>query len=138
MKGLKRILCIITALAIAMAVFGCAKKEVTTKPSSSENISVTVNIDGSEGEDKAISASMAVDLTSGSTAYDALKVVCDANKLEITGDPSYVKTIGGLGEGSFGATACGWMYDINGEFPTSSANECVLNDGDILTWAFVK
>lgn len=141
MKGLKFFACLLATVAIATVVFGCAKKETTqeTVPAQETgSIEVTITIDGTAGEDDAIFCQGKRKLPADSTAYDALKVLCDDEDYEITGDPSYVKTIGGLGEGSFGTTPCGWMYTINGEYPVTAANECVLSDGDELLWEFAK
>lgn len=149
MKKRRVLVCLFAAVALATAVFGCTKKGVSVKAESvdaaaqmgedaAESLNVTVSIDGSKGEDKAISLKGQAQLAEGSSAFDALKMICDANDLEITGDPSYVETIGGLGEGSFGAVPCGWMFSVNGEYPNSSAEDCVLNDGDELIWEFVK
>jgi len=144
MKVLKVFVCLLTAVALAMAVFGCAKvapkkaEPVATTAQAAEEIVVNVVIDGSNGEDKAISCEKKLTLSSGVTAYDALKKLCDEEGYEITGNPSYVKTIGGLGEGSFGATPCGWMFSVDGKYPSEAANESKLEDGSKLVWEFIK
>ena len=162
MKLRKVFICLCAAVAFATAVSGCTrvgtKKEATketvteavteaatqetivqnTSEQEPETIEIKVVIDGSQGEDKAISCSANVGLPSGATAYDALKNLCDSEDMEITGDPSYIKTIGGLGDGSFGAAPCGWMFSVNGEYPPSSADETVLEDGDEVIWEFAK
>jgi len=144
MKARKVMICLLTAVALATAVFGCTKVEpkkaepVETTAQASEKVEVEIIIDGSKGGDKAISCSGKLELTSGSTAYDALKKLCDSEGYEITGDPSYVKTIGGLGEGSFGATPCGWMFSVDGEYGSDPADKCILEDGNTVNWEFVK
>jgi len=144
MKARKVLVCLLTAVALAVAVFGCAKvatKEaapVETTAQATEKIVVNVVIDGSKGEDKSVSCEKELTLSSGMTAYDALKELCDEEGYEITGDPSYVKTIGGLGEGSFGTAPCGWMFSVDGEYPSVAANELKLEDGSKLVWEFIK
>jgi len=144
MKVEKVLVCLLTAVALSMAVFGCGKSETQkAEPASAtaqaqEEIVVSVVIDGSKGDDKAISCNGDITVSKDATAYDALKVLCDKNGLEITGEPSYVKTIGGLGEGSFGAAPCGWMFTIDGEYPTVAADKCTLEDGNKVIWEFTK
>lgn len=65
------------------------------------------------------------------TAYDALV----ATGVQVDGSPSYVTSIGGIGEGEIGASS-GWMYEVNGETPMVAANECVLQDGDLVRWYY--
>ena len=177
MKVTKVLLCLLTAVALAAAVFGCgrtgpkeaqAAAEVKAAPESTavsgddaakaaaaadsklqeseasadlkkqDIITITIMIDGSDGGDKAIECSGKEELPAGSTAYDALKAICDCNEYAITGDSSYVKTIGGLGEGSFGAKPCGWMFMVDNEYPVVPADECELKDGSTVTWVFMK
>ena len=144
MKVRKVLLCLVAAVALAAAVFGCTKvqtqkaESVDTTAQASEKIVVNIVIDGSKGEDKAVNAEGQMKISSGATAYDALKNFCDANGYEITGDPSYVKTIDGLGEGSFGAAPCGWMVSIDGEYPSQAVNNIILKDGNEIIWEFVK
>ena len=144
MKGLKKFVCLVAAVALATAVFGCGKAETKKEAETTqainvaEQVSVKVTIDGSKGEDKAISCEETLELQGGSTVYDALAALCDKNGFEITGEPSYIKTIGGLGEGSFGSTACGWMFTVNGNYSTDTADVCQLNDGDDIVWTFMK
>ncbi len=144
MKVIKVLLCLMTAVALTAAVFGCTKTEtvkdktVNTTQQESETIAVKVIIDGSKGEDKAISAEAQLEMTSGSTAYDALKQLCDSKGYEITGDSSYVKSIGGLGEGSLGSVPCGWMFIIDGNYPTKAADQMILENGNEVVWEFAK
>lgn len=144
MKAKKVLLYLVAAVALSVAVFGCTKREsqmaetVDTTTQESEKIVVNIVIDGSKGEDKAINAKGQLKLSAGSTAYDALKELCASQGYEITGDPSYVKTVGGLGEGSFGTAPCGWMFRIDGNYSVEPADKAVLEDGNEIIWEFAK
>ena len=138
MKTLKKILCLLAAVAIAMAVLGCGKKEQAQPTASGKDITVQLSIDGSAGNEKYdVNFSGKTSVPEGATAYDALKAVCDSNGFEIEGEPSYVTGIGGLGEGSFGSN-CGWMYMVNGDYAFCSADEYALSAGDDVVWIFMK
>ena len=140
----KGLLCLLTAVALTAAVFGCGKRQsqsagtAESVTQASETIVVSIEIDGSGGEDRAISAEGRLKLSDGSTVYDALQRLCETRGYTITGEPSYVKTIGGLGEGSFGAVPCGWMFSVGGNYPPEPADKYILKDGDKVLWEFVK
>lgn len=140
----KGLLCLLAAVALSTAVFGCTKTQTkATEPADTtiqapEKIVVNIAIDGSKGEEKAINAKGQLELTSDATAYDALIQLCDNEGYGITGDSSYVKTIGGLGEGSFGVLPCGWMYSVDGNYPPKPAGEYILKDKNEVIWEFVK
>ncbi len=76
-----------------------------------------------------------VSLPDGATAFDAL--VAAAKPLKLTVDHSssltgtYIVGIGGLYEFDFGAQS-GWLYEVNGESPSSAASACALSDGDVV------
>ena len=144
MKVGKILVCLTAAVALSMAVFGCTKVQikkaepVNSAAQESDKIVVNVVIDGSQGEDKAVSAKGQIEINVGDTVYDALKKFCDSQGYEITGDSSYIKAIGGLGEGSFGADPCGWMFSIDGEYAWDPADEATLEDGNEVVLEFVK
>ncbi len=74
---------------------------------------------------------MAVD--AGTTALAALQATGLDVKVEDSQYGPYVTAIGDtVAEGN-----SGWTYTVNGESPTVSANETVLNEGDQLVWQFV-
>ncbi len=70
-----------------------------------------------------------ITLTDGMTAYDVLKQACEGRGIEITGSSSYVSGINGLSEFSCGPLS-GWMYSVNGEFPTVPMNEYIVGEND--------
>lgn len=80
---------------------------------------------------KDYSYAMAVSPDLYATAYDALV----ATGVQVGGSPSYVTSIGDIGEGKIGASS-GWMYEVNGETPMVAANEYILQDGDLVRWYY--
>ncbi|MDO4938578.1 MAG: DUF4430 domain-containing protein [Lachnospiraceae bacterium] len=142
MKKLKRLICIFTAVALAMAVLGCGKKTAEAEPESRESgipISVTVNIDGSAADEEgfSIGGSEKVEIFEGDSALDALIAAGKNLGYEIRWNDDYVTYIGDLGEKSCGP-ASGWMYDVNGEMPSESIVKYIVNDGDTVTFSFWK
>lgn len=143
MKGkLKRLLCLIAAVAIAMAVLGCSQKTAEAIPadkSSGSPISVNVSIDGSaaEADGFKIGGSMDVQLTDGDSALDALISAADALGYEVKCKGDYVTHIGDLGEKSCGPNS-GWMFDVNGDMPNESSEKFIVKDGDKVTFTFWK
>ena len=142
MKAKKVLLCLIAAVALTTAVFGCTKMQ-TQKAEPEENsgvkISVTVNIDGSaaEADGFKVGGSKETELTEGSSALDALNAAAKDMGFEVKCSGDYVTHIGDLGEKSCGPNS-GWMYDVNGEMPNESAVKYIVKDGDTVTFTFWK
>lgn len=95
-------------------------------------VSVTVSSSDVGG---GVSASTTVEFEPGATAYDALcatglSVNASASPLGI-----YVHAVGGLAEFEHGGES-GWKYYVNGEELSYSCGNCVLNDGDVVLWAY--
>lgn len=141
MKKLKKLLCFIAAVAIAMAVLGCGKKTAEAEPEKNSGvmISVTVSIDGSaaEADGFKVSGSKKAEIEEGSSALDALESAADTLGYEVKCKGDYVTHIGDLGEKSCGPNS-GWMYDVNGEMPNESAAKYIVKDGDTVTFTFWK
>lgn len=77
----------------------------------------------------------------GTTVYELLKQVCaeeDLN-LDVKGNTAYgsayVKEIHYLSEFDFGELS-GWMYLVNGEFPSVGCGEYELHDQDEVRWVY--
>lgn len=74
-------------------------------------------------------------LEKGATVYDLLQssgLDVDA-KSSITG--MYVTAIQGLREKACGAGS-GWLYIVNGVFPSKSCGKYELQDGDVVSWRY--
>ncbi len=82
-----------------------------------------------------------VKFTEGDTAFDLLKSVCKSNgiNLEYSYTPAYHSTyiegIADLYEFDCGELS-GWMYSVNGTFPSYASSEYVLENGDIVEWRY--
>lgn len=147
---------VLAAMLACSALFGCAapassSSAASAEPSSSQAASsasaqardeatieatVEFDLDLLEGTAEAegiapFRGPMAFELQEGATAYDALA----ATGVEIDGSPSFVSGINGAGEGLAGS-ASGWMYMVNDEVPSVSADQYVLEDGDQVVWYY--
>lgn len=74
-----------------------------------------------------------VELEAGATALDALYAT---GLVVATADSeygSYVTSISSLAEGDCGSSS-GWTFTINGEYPSTSADEVSVSDGDEVVW----
>ncbi len=76
----------------------------------------------------------------GSTAYDVLKLACNAHGIRLTTRPSsygiYVVGINNLDEKDCGS-ASGWMYKVNGTVPMTSCGKYKMDSGDNLVFYYV-
>ena len=80
---------------------------------------------------------VAVSLTPGQTAFEALQKACGAAGIAIDYAPSnyYVRGIGGLYEKDCGAKS-GWLYFVNGTMPGISCGYYTLGNGDTLRFSY--
>ena len=74
------------------------------------------------------------------TAFSVLSRYCKENKIALSSKGStrygiYVEGIGGLYELDGGAES-GWMFAVNGAFPSKSAGDFTLKDGDEVLWVY--
>ncbi|MGN0596071.1 MAG: DUF4430 domain-containing protein [Ruminiclostridium sp.] len=70
------------------------------------------------------------------TAYDLLLRAVRYNKIQLEHkENGYIMGINYLYEFSCGELS-GWMYRVNGEFPTVSCADYVLSDGDYVEWVY--
>lgn len=76
----------------------------------------------------------------GSTAYDVLKLACNAHGIRLTARNTsygvYVVGINNLDEKDCGS-ASGWMYKVNGTAPMTSCGKYKMNSGDNLVFYYV-
>ncbi|BDF58584.1 hypothetical protein CE91St36_14010 [Christensenellaceae bacterium] len=64
------------------------------------------------------------------TVYDALK----ATGITFSGK-SYISSINSIGEGDCGSGS-GWMYSVNGDYPSVGCTKYTLSDGDNIRWRY--
>lgn len=73
----------------------------------------------------------------GTTAFDALKALCDENGISLKYQrKTYIQGIGGLNEKDCGGSS-GWMYLVNGEKISKPASSYTLKNGDVVEWRYV-
>lgn len=127
-----------------------------TPPSdASGHVSVTVSAstianEGAPGEklraaglvpsDGVIAADGTLSLSDGDTAFDALSRVLSENEIpldytSVSKGSVYVKGINNIYEYDCGDLS-GWMYSVNGVFPTVPCSEYELSDGDSVMWLY--
>lgn len=72
----------------------------------------------------------------GANALEVLKATQREIETEGTGNDEMVVAIGGLSNGSAGNDSH-WEYEVDGQPQTENPTECILQDGQTLTWVFV-
>lgn len=120
-----RILCALTASALAMSAFG-----LTAFAEDSREMTVTVRIEGIAGNLYYDTQSFAYD-TDELTVQDVLTVIDEQNEdLTITGiDIGYISAVNDDKESTFGGWD-GWLYTVNGVSPVVAVSDYVLSEGD--------
>ena len=99
------------------------------------DILVTVTVDGTAVGSNSSSAQ--VSLSSGSTAFDALRATGVSVNARNSQYGIYVTGINGLAEKDHGGSS-GWVYEVNGSEPNTSAGNYTLKDGDSVVWRYVN
>ncbi|WP_342548458.1 DUF4430 domain-containing protein [Paenibacillus sp. FSL P2-0089] len=106
----------------------------TAKP---DNV-VTLSITGDE-EHGVILAAAQYEIKKGESVLDLLKRITRAQKIQMEFQGSkafaYVEGIDNLYEGDHGAES-GWMYKVNGEFPSKAAGSWIVEPGDTIEWLY--
>lgn len=76
---------------------------------------------------------------SGDTVFDITKAASEANSITLdssgSGASVYVKGIDGLYEFDEGSGS-GWMYKVNGKFPSKSSGSYEISTGDVIVWQY--
>lgn len=82
-----------------------------------------------------------VEIEPGENAYDVLQRVCAENGIHMEAawtplyDSYYIEGIGNLYEFDCGGGS-GWMYRVNGWYPSFGCSAYALSDGDIVEWRY--
>lgn len=80
-------------------------------------------------------------VSEGTTVFELLSEVCRINGIQLDYDSStiygtaYIKSIDSLYEFDYGDLS-GWMYRVNGEFPSVGCGGYTLKDGDMVEWLY--
>ena len=93
-------------------------------------------------QDGVILAMTPIDIPEGSSAFEVLQEACRLYdiQLEYEGGAvskgfAYVEGIGYLYEYDFGDLS-GWMYQIDGEFPSVGSGEYIVEEDDRIVWVY--
>lgn len=99
------------------------------------DITVTVTIASPKTDDSFQSVDSTIAVPEGSSALDALQEVTPDVVVDNGQFGAFVASINGLANGTAGAQS-GWTYTLNGDYVAESAADCILNDGDTVSWEF--
>lgn len=109
----------------------------TPVPAPAKEETVSLSIDGLSN----ILGSTQVEFKEGDTVLSALLKATKENKIQMEyrgkGNSAYIEGIDNLYEFDKGPTS-GWMYSVNGEFPSKSAGSYELKSGDIIRWRYTQ
>lgn len=106
-------------------------------------ISYSINCSTIESDAQAadIYHSDALYVTEGATAFDVLAEICRLNDIQIDYESNsvygtaYIKGINSLYEFDHGDLS-GWMYRVNGDFPSVGCGYYTLKEGDNIEWLY--
>ncbi len=118
-----------------------SKTTSSTKSSSAAPTSkfITLTIDATKGNDGIVTKNKQVVINSTDTVFTVLKRYCDSNKILIsaqkTGNGEYVSSIDGVAQFDNGAES-GWLYSVNGKFPSVDCNSYKLSSGETVKWIY--
>ena len=138
---MKRILVVLMALVMVLAMTACGGSggDAGSADNAAEPAAaMTVKLDIDYPDESGVSDvdETAVEIPEGGTVLDALNAYAEANNCEVLMDESsdspYVTSIGGVAA----TDVAGWVYEVNDEMVMESADACVLNAGDEVSWSF--
>ena len=122
-----------------------ADSQIISSKASDGFISISFIIDCSTVEnDKAVASiysSSALYVSEGSTVFDILTEICRLNDIQLDYESNsvygtaYIKGINSLYEYDHGDLS-GWMYRVNGEFPSVGCGYYTLSEGDRVEWLY--
>ena len=139
---MKRVLLIMTALIMVLAMTACSSIEPSDDGSDTKMINVAIEIDYPDVDDedlekaekKDIEAKMMVE--EGTSAIDMLYSYADANGIDVVLDESsptiYVISIDGVEQ----TADAGWVYEVNDEMTMDAADELIVEEGMKITWEY--
>lgn len=118
-----------------------AQTTTTTAPPATKK--VTVNVYGPISEDNQlmINHDSVPLINDGETVIDVLKRDTSKHKMALSykgsGSTVYVKGINGLFEFDKGSQS-GWIYQVNGAFPSYSCGSYTVKSGDVINWMYTE
>lgn len=141
---MKKLLALMLALIMVLAMTACNKIEPSDDGSDAKMINVKIEIDYPDVDDeelekaekKDIEADMMVE--EGTSAIDMLYSYADANNIEVVLDENsptiYVISIDGVEQ----SNDAGWVYEIDDEMTMDAADEIILEEGMKITWEYMS
>ena len=125
----------LTLMVALFALAACGGSEEPAADANAPQISVTLKIDGTEGE-RGVIFDDDVKVAEGASVYDALLASqVDLSVKESISMGTYVAGIDGLMERAFGSES-GWLYSVNGEQAGVSCGDYTVADGDKIEWTY--
>lgn len=114
----------------------------TTTAQPATNKKVTVNVYGPISEDNQLMINHdSVAINDGETVIDVLKRDTSSHGMALSykgsGSTVYVKGINGLFEFDKGSQS-GWIYQVNGAFPSYSCGSYTVKSGDVINWMYTE
>ena len=150
LRNKKLLLILVGLLVVAMAIAGCsskkAEKDVPGGPVADDSepmntVTVTIECKTLETVDKDLMDSVSdngvmlsdteIEIAEDKTVIDLLTEM----GIDFLLSGNLIDSINGLATGD-GGEMSGWLFTINGEFPTESADQVVVNDGDKIAFLF--
>ena len=132
---MKKVLTVLMTLVMVFAMTACGGS-ADAPAEDAAMITVEIEIDYPDETGVADAEEVVVEVPEGSAVLDVLNAFAEANGCEIVMDenatPPYVIGIGGVEA----TDTAGWVYEVNDEMVMESADECVVNAGDEISWSF--
>ena len=138
---MRKAIVILLSFVMILAFAGCgsdsqSEDEQTQQAAAETTIQITMDISFPDDSGMEDIEDASVTVESGSSVLNALNVYADEADLEIEMDNAsenpYVTGIGGILE----SDTAGWIYEVNDEMVMESADACILNDGDNVSWNY--
>lgn len=139
---------VVTGVVLALALTATALTDVKTKSQfesdttvpSGETVTVTVSIDCLTVEENGcILPPTQFEISAGATAFDAVDYACRVKGIQLdskaTANGAYIAGINYLYEKQHGDLS-GWMYLVNGVFPSVGCGLYNVSDGDVIEWRY--
>jgi hypothetical protein len=95
----------------------------------------TISIDASAMGWGTLMSSRTVDFSEGESVLAVLQRECRNAGISLDVSGSYVRGIGGLYEFD-GGSKSGWVYAVNGSFPSYGSNSYLVGNGDSIQWRY--
>ena len=139
---MKKLSVIILALIMVFAMAACGGNSQNNgssdngQTSDAPQMTVVIDIDYPDASGIADVDDVKMQVVKGSSVLTVLNEYAAANNCEVvmsdTSSTAYVVSIGGLEA----TDTAGWVYEVNDQMIMESADVCILEDGDKVSWDF--